>query len=333
MLLASNGGGGALYVLNTLAPVFAIIALGAVLRKIHFLSADLTAGINRLAYWVGLPCLLFVSLATAPPLGDQPEAARVLGVVLGVTLLLALAAMVVAWLLRLPGASVGTFMQAAFRGNLVYVGLAVIKNAFPAVEGQPSPQTALAVLAVGPLVVVYNILAVAALMAGQHRFSWSAIGRMLRGMATNPLLIACVAGVAYSAIAAQVAPDQPPPLRLPALARRTLETAGQFALPVALLAIGSVVVSTPIRGRLGPVASAVALKLAAGPLLAAGGAMLLGLTPQATAAVLILMACPTAAVSAVLCDQLGGDVPLAAGAVVASTLLSVVSLAIVVAVI
>ena len=46
---------------------------------------------------------------------------------------------------------------------------------------------------------------------------------------------------------------------------------------------------------------------------------------------LILLACPTAVASYVLADQLDGDAALSAGAIVASTLLSVVSLGVVVA--
>ena len=55
-----------MYVINTLAPVFLVIALGALLRRSGLLSADLVGGITRLAYWVGLPALLFYKIATAP---------------------------------------------------------------------------------------------------------------------------------------------------------------------------------------------------------------------------------------------------------------------------
>ena len=44
-----------MHVLNTLAPVFLIIALGATLRKTGFLNDTFIAGMNRFAYFVGLP--------------------------------------------------------------------------------------------------------------------------------------------------------------------------------------------------------------------------------------------------------------------------------------
>jgi hypothetical protein len=48
---------------------------------------------------------------------------------------------------------------------------------------------------------------------------------------------------------------------------------------------------------------------------------------------LIMLACPTAVASYVLSEQLGGDSALSAGAVVVSTILSIASLAAVVAII
>ena len=54
-----------MHIINTLLPVFLIIALGALLRKTKFVSAEFVAGLNRLVYWVALPCLLFYKLATA----------------------------------------------------------------------------------------------------------------------------------------------------------------------------------------------------------------------------------------------------------------------------
>ena len=57
-------------VLGTLAPIFAIIMLGALLRAQRFAPAELFRGMNRLVYFVATPCLLFYQTAEARIQGD-----------------------------------------------------------------------------------------------------------------------------------------------------------------------------------------------------------------------------------------------------------------------
>ena len=54
-----------MYILNALAPVFLVIALGAVLQRARFVSDEVFVGMSRLAYWVGMPCLLIHKIAGA----------------------------------------------------------------------------------------------------------------------------------------------------------------------------------------------------------------------------------------------------------------------------
>ena len=46
-------------ILNTLAPVFLLIAAGAGLQAGKFVSANFLKEANRVTYWLGLPALLF----------------------------------------------------------------------------------------------------------------------------------------------------------------------------------------------------------------------------------------------------------------------------------
>ena len=65
------------------------------------------------------------------------------------------------------------------------------------------------------------------------------------------------------------------------------------------------------------------------PLLGWMIARALGLDPADTRVVLIFCACPTAVVAYTMASQMGGDEPLAAGAIAASTAASFASLAVV----
>jgi hypothetical protein len=88
-----------------------------------------------------------------------------------------------------------------------------------------------------------------------------------------------------------------------------------------------------VRGKLSWSLAAVVAKLFLLPLLGYAVAQMFGLSVQGTRIALILLACPTASVSYILVSQLGGDKPLASGAILISTLLAVLPLAVILAVV
>ncbi|MEM7393808.1 MAG: AEC family transporter, partial [Verrucomicrobiota bacterium] len=53
-------------VINSLVPVLFILLIGFFLRRFDFLSHEAQKGLNKLAYWVALPVLLFYKVAKAP---------------------------------------------------------------------------------------------------------------------------------------------------------------------------------------------------------------------------------------------------------------------------
>ncbi len=309
-----------MFVLNALAPVFSIIALGFVLRKTQFLSESHFDGLNALTYWVGLPCFLFFKISTMQLVVTAARNAFLV-VVLGMAGSVVFG-FVVAALLRLPRFSVGAFVQAAFRGNLAFVGLPVIVYALG--HGSPSEVReveTLAILVLAPMVPIYNVLSVVVLLYSSREREW-AFGTLLRPVLTNPLVLASAAGAGTAWLFPSV----------PAALWRTTQALGQMSLPLALLGIGGSLATTRVHDTFRPAVGAALLKIAAAPLLGYLAVGWLGLSPQEARIALIYLACPTAAASYVLAEQLGGDSKLAAGAMVLSTALAVVSLSLAVAV-
>lgn len=303
-------------ILNSLGPVFLVIALGWALRRAEFLSINALQDINRLIYWVGLPSLLFYKIAGASL--AFKEAGDLFLVTMGATGSVIILSYLVAKQLGVPRGSEGTFVQASFRGNLAFVGLPVVVYAFSSPR-QSAAAEASALLAFGPLVVVYNVASVLALLASRSAPNARALNAMGRGLITNPLLISCGAGVLYSFMG----------WPLPVMAERSFAAIGQMALPLALICLGGALATTRLRGRLSWSLSAAVVKVMVMPLVGFGLAWLLGMSSESTRIVLILLACPTAAASYVLVRQLGGDEALASGAILISTLLAAVSLAVI----
>lgn len=311
--------GRAMLVLNALTPVFLIIALGAWLQRTEFVSPTFLREANRVTYWLGLPALIFSQLVSA--LHQAAGAERLLAAMFVTTALALGLGYVVAWLLRVPGPSMGTFVQGAFRGNLAFVGLPIV-FALPNVAILSGlPLHAAAVLAVAPTMVLYNVAAVIVLVLSQHAFGPRMLWPVIRQLATTPPLLATLAGIVFVAMG----------WTLPRSIAHTLEALGEMALPLGLLGVGGALVHAKIGDALkAPIASAV-LKGLAGPLVGWAAARLCGLEGMATSLVMLLAAAPTAVVSYTMAVEMKGDEKMASATIALSVVTSLIALIAVVA--
>ncbi len=308
---------------NVLLPIFVVVAAGAVLRRTRFVPAGFFNQTNRLVYWVAIPCYLFYKTAEATIEGAA--AVRVFLVILAGMLGTLVLGYGVAWLWRLPRRATGALVQGAYRGNLAYVGLPVVLLAFSSNGGRFGQDVpSLAVLATALMVPIYNLAAVLVLVAGQEADGrqWRARLRQLGlRLATNPLLLSCVAGLIV------LAAGWP----LPAPVRRSCEIIGAMTTPLALMGIGSALTFRDLRKRWQEAGLAALLKLAVSPLVGLLAASRLGLSQPELRMALIFLASPTATASYVMAQQLGSDEALAADIVVLTTALSLPALSVVLA--
>jgi hypothetical protein len=305
-------------VVETLAPLVVLIALGACLARIGFIRAAFLADLNRFTFWVALPALLFREAAHAN--GTSSSTWRLVAVLVAATLLAALTAWVVSLLLRVPRAAQGTLVQSAFRGNLAYIGLPVVMYSLS--DLAPAARTeavATAVVAMTLTMAVYNVLAVVVLEASRpHERSGASA---MRGIVTNPLLLSGLAGLGASFLLHG----------LPAVLDRTLDTLGASAVPIALVCIGGSLTAARFHGRGRWIGAAAALKIAAVPAITLLILPLAGLAPIERHVAMVFGATPTAAAAYVMVKEMDGDEILASGSIAASTLLSFIGLAVVLA--
>jgi len=303
-------------IFEILSPILLIVVLGFFLARVSFLGSGFIGDLNKLAFWVALPALLFRSAAHAEHSGAQTLSLAVLMVV--VTLVAAAAGWGAAVVMRLPLGSRGTLAQSAFRGNLAYIGLPVLSYALAGTEGgREAFSTAVIVMTV--LMAVYNILAVVVLQASRHEMSASMWGSAGRGILTNPLLIAGLAGLAFGLTQT----------RLPMFLDRTLEALGGAAVPISLLCIGGSLHAAKFGGRVVPIVVAALLKTALVPALVFSLAPVFGLGATELRIAMVLAAAPTAAAAFVMARQMDGDGTLASGSIVLSTVMAAVSMPVV----
>lgn len=309
-------------VANVLLPIFAVIALGTYLRQSGFASPQLFHATNRLVYYVALPAYLFYKSAESQLQGDA--AARIFFVLLAGMVVSIVIGYALARLLRLSPPTTAAFVQGGYRSNLAYVGLSIALLAV-ASSGEDTPALqALGVVSIALFIPVYNFVAIFVLLAGQPGRR-DQLGLRLRDLGyrlvTNPLTIGCAAGLIVMALG----------WKLPQPLRQTMVYIGDMSTPLALLGIGGALTFATFRTHMRNATAAALIKTVAAPLVGLAFARWLGLSQMELRMALIFLACPTAAASYVMAQQMGADEGLAANIIVLSTVLALPALAAVIA--
>ncbi|MDX1483805.1 MAG: AEC family transporter [Alphaproteobacteria bacterium] len=289
-----------------LAPVFALVALGFVLKRIGFPGAGFWPVAEKLTYFLLFPALLFESLATAElefTTAGPMAAALAAGVLATAALALGLKP-----LLALDGPAFTSVFQGAIRPN-TYVGIAVALG----VWGRHG--AVLAAIAIAVVVPLVNLLCVAVLARFGGR-SGRGPGQFIAAVLGNPLILACAGGALVNLSG----------LSLPGWSVATLELAGKGALLLGLIAVGAALEPRRLRSDVAALAWVALLKLGLFPALTFAAASLLGVPGPAWAIAVMYAGLPVSASSYVLASQMGGDTALIAGALTATTLLAALTL-------
>lgn len=300
-----------LVILAAIAPNFLLILMGWLFRARRVLDDSFWMQTERLTYFVLFPALLATNLAEAH-LDGLPVAAILGAHGLGIFILLGGAVLPLGRVwprLRRDGPTFTSLFQGAVRPN-TYVGFAAAAGMWGA---QGLTITALASALVIPLV---NLLCVVAMIRWGDGDGRRGLGPTLTAIVRNPLILACLVGVALNVTG----------IGLPPVIGPLLKILAQASLALGLLCVGAGLDLRAV-GRAGPVvAVTLTLKLLALPLVVAALALLMGLSGVELRATVAYAALPVAANSYVLARQLGGNAQLAAAIITASTLAAAITL-------
>jgi predicted permease len=289
---------------DAFVPVFGLLALGALLKRRLLRDDTVWAGIERLVFWVLLPCLIATGLSTVR-FGTVP----VFGMLVALWAALAagtLIAVLVSRALGLGHPAMTSVLQGGIRFNNL-MGFAVA-GAIWGAEG-----ITYAAVATGIIVPFVQTAATVALVLGR--------GGAVRPLALlwkvllNPLILACVAGFAISALGG-----------LPAGLQPAVRNLGQASVALGLLCVGAALSVQGLGERPMAQAATAVLKLAVMPLMTWALCAALGLGALPTAIAVLFMALPTAATSYVMARAMGGDAKLMAAITTSEHLLSVATL-------
>lgn len=308
-----------MFIINSIAPIFLLIALGKIVQKTGFLPDSFFKAINRFVFWCALPALLISRIGVAEL--ELSTISRIVLLLTSGTLL----AMALAWgvsrALNLPASKTGAFIQGSFRGNGAFIGLPVIVYSLGLLD--PRAET-LGTVVLGPVVILFNILGVLILThySRNRNKSGASIASFIGELVKNPLIAACAIGLALNLSNTA----------LPLFLFRSLDTLGDTALPLVLMSIGASLEFERLHGAASPSLIASLIKVVAAPAFGFLLAGLFGLSQTERMIAIFYLAAPAAGMSYVMAEVMGNDGPLAGRIVALSTLLSAVTIPIIMAI-
>jgi len=297
-------------VFNALVPVFLLVALGVLLKRILLKSDNAWDSLEDLTYYVLFPALLFLATATAD-LSKVP----IWGIFTAlVTAIVASAAVLL--LLRVPlqrafgwsGPAYTSVFQGGVRWN-TYIAVGVASSLLGEVG------LALAAVALASMIPLINVLSVVVL-ARYAPNSPAKVRQVFVHLLRNPFIWACGLGIAVNAAG----------IPLPKVFSGFMNVLGQASLPLGLMIVGAGLDLKKAVKVDSAVLVSTAVKMLLLPAIAITTGYLVGATGAALAVVAIASAVPSAPNGYMLARQMGGDAPLLARILTIQILVALVSI-------
>lgn len=296
-------------VLNSLFPIFVLLLLGWFLRKRGLTDAVFLKNADRLIYYFFFPIMLFWKIGGAS-FESGIDWDFCFAALCAILTMFAISALAIKFC-RISNFKAGSFSQSCYRFN-TYIGVAVILNSLGA-EGVKYFG-----ILIGFAIPLINVFAVTTLIwySGKEIDLRKRLSIAALALVSNPLIIGCLAGIAYSRLIGW----------FPVFIDNSLSLISMVTLPLALMSIGGTLTFAGVRGNLGLSFLAAALKLIALPIIGWGFFHMFNVTDIPFKVGLIFFALPASTAIYVLSSQMNSDTNLASSAIVLSTFLSFFSL-------
>jgi len=293
-------------IFEAIFPVFSLIIIGSVFRRINFPGNLFWPLAEKLTYYALFPALLVTTLATAN-IGTLPVG-QIFWPIACVTLLIAAVLLLFRKYLGMDASSFTSVFQGSIRPN-TYIGLA----AGSALYGEPG--IAVITVALAVLIPLVNLLSVLVLTYFHPEKScsvWEALWTVLK----NPLIIACAVGIFFNKVG----------LGLPYGSGSILEIFARAALPLGLLSVGASLGMISMENIGSQLILPSIFKLIVFPMLTAMVCIYIGVGELVLACAVLFTALPGSVSSYILASQLGGNKELMSGIITVETVGSAVTI-------
>lgn len=293
-----------IFSLNATVPVFMMIVLGMLLRKLNWIDDILAQKMNKFVFLFPLPVLLFEDLATID--FQQVWDTKFVLFCFAVTLLSILLVTLLSFFFKNKNKR-GEFIQASYRSSAALLGIALIQNIYGHATMAP-----LMIIGSVPL---YNIMAVIvlSLFTDDHQgISKGLWLKTIKGILTNPILIGIVVGLIWSLLK----------LPMPTMLEKTVHNVANVATPMGLMAMGATFHFKDALGEIKLALLSSFIKLFGFCMLFLPVAIYLGFVEEQLIAILVMLGSATTVSCYVMAKNMGHQGILTSTVVMITTVLS-----------
>lgn len=293
-----------IFSLNATVPVFAMIVLGMLFKKIGIIDDVFASRMNKFVFLIPLPVLLFKELATLD--FNKIWDTKFVLFCFFITIFSILIVTTLSFLLK-NKKNQGEFIQASYRSSAALLGIALIQNVYGKATMAP-----LMIIGSVPL---YNIMAVVVLSffsperKGLSKEVWL---KTIKGILTNPILIGIVVGILWSLFH----------LPMPTMLDKTVTSIGNVATPLGLMAMGATFNYKEALGDLKPALCASFIKLFGFCAMFLPLAIYLGFQGEQLIAILVMLGSATTVSCFVMAKNMGHTGILTSTVVMLTTIFS-----------
>ncbi|MCD7059169.1 AEC family transporter [Pelagibacterium xiamenense] len=301
-----------LSVLNVVAPVFALIALGYAAVRLRIYPREGVGGLISFVNTFAAPCLLFRAMLTVD-FGAAFNPAIIGSFYLGAVLMMIFGALAARRIFgRSPGEAVAVGFAAMFT-NTVLVGLPIMQRAY----GEDAMPVVYSIIGLhAPLLMTGGMLYMELARRDGGKLS-TALLQGVRSAVTNPLLIGIALGVAGNLLG----------IRLVGVLEDTTLLLASSVMPVALFGLGGALNEYKLAENLSQAAVMSALKLIAHPLIAwVVMVPILGVDPHIARYGVLLAGMPTGINAYIFATYYSRSIDVATNTILLSTVASVITI-------
>lgn len=330
-----------IYSINATVPVFLVMVLGGVIKKISIIDEHFANVANRYVFKVALPVLLFRDLSKSD-FKSQFEPKFVLYCSI-VTILMFSLVWIFTEILMKDDTQKGAFIQGSCRSSAAILGMAFVQNMYS--------DTGMAPLMIVAAVPLFNVFAVVVLTFKAHpkevvvneidtyetvqnindneevvtdnitikktvSHKTDNIKKACINIVKNPIIIGIVLGFISSMLN----------MKYPVIINKTIESIAQTATPIALICIGAGFEGRKAIKKIKPTLVATFIKLIGLAAVFIPIGVALGFRNQELVAALIMLASPTTVTSYVMAKSMDNDEVLSSSIIVLTTVLSSITL-------
>ena len=261
--------------LNATVPIFLMMVLGMLFRKLGWMVEEFAAKMNKLVFLIPLPVLLFGDLAKV----DFKEVWNIKFVIFCfvVTFICITIAALVSCIWK-DRSIQGEFIQASYRSSAALLGIAFIQNIYG--------NAGMAPLMIIGSVPLYNVMAVITLSLfapGGGKLDTAKLIRTLKGIATNPIILGILRGMVWALLH----------LPMPTILNTAVDNLGKTATPLGLMAMGGALKFGKAFARPKPLIACSFLKLVGYEAVFLPLAVLLGFSHDMLVAIIIMLGSAT----------------------------------------